>query len=180
MKKISFLICCILFINTGCKAQGLLDQVKTSNCLIKGFTSPYTLKAASIYNDIDGQLIMNLYADSIEGAGHIVTIIASKNEWLRLNCECLSEGTFAWIKGGSVGTATRNYNDEPIFLYQKPNKESNVVGELHGQQIVLIYGGSENWAYVKGKGKNGKEVEGWLEPEMQCPSPYTTCPTPEY
>jgi len=182
MKKISFIILCILFISSGCKAQSQssLNQIKTAKCKLQGFTSPFSIEATNVYNDLNGQIIMTLYADSIEGAGHIITIIASKKEWLKLDCESISEGTFAWIKGGKVGTATRNYNNEVIPLYQEPDKKSKVVSELHGQQIVLIYGGSGHWAYIKGKGKDGKEVEGWLEPEMQCPNPYTTCPTPVY
>ncbi len=180
MKKISFIILCFLFVSSGCNAQNSLNQAKRTECKLQGFTNPFTIEATNVYNDIDGQIIMTLYTDSIEGAGHIVTVIASEKGWLKLECECFSEGTFAWIKGGEIGTATRNYNNEVIPLYQEPDKKSKIVSELYGQQIVLIYGGSRHWAYVKGKEKDGKEVEGWLEPEMQCPNPYTTCPTPIY
>ena len=48
----------------------------------------------------------------------------------------------------------------------KTNKE-------HTAPIFNING---DWLYVSLKEENGKKVFGWLEPEMQCGSPFTTCP----
>lgn len=171
MKKLSLLLSCIYFTCLSCYPQS--DEGK---CQLKGFTTA----DINIYNEIDGVIIMQLYLPyGIEGAEHVFDIVKAKGTWLKISIPTLHNST-AWIHAGSLNTATRNYNNEPIPLYQEPDKESKVVGELHGQQIVLIYGGLGNWAYIKGKGKAGKEVEGWLEPEMQCPNPYTTCPTPVY
>lgn len=167
MGKLNFLLSCIYFINISCYSQ--TDEVK---CQLKGFTT----SDIKIYNEIDGVIIMQLYLPhGVEGAEHVFDITNTKGSWMKISIPTLHNST-AWIHAGNLSTATRNYKDESIPLYQKTNKESKVVGELHGQQIVHIYGGSGNWAYVKGKGKNGIEVEGWLEPEMQCANPYTTCP----
>lgn len=160
----------ILFVDL--KAQ----TSKYKDCDLNAFTSPISIKAVNVYNEINGQIIMRLYADSIEGAGHIVSIIASKDGWLRIKSDCFSVGSFAWIKGGNLGLSTRNYNNEPISLYEEPNKNSKVINELFEQQIVLIFEADGQWAYIKGKGENGIDIIGWLEPEMQCPNPYTTCP----
>jgi hypothetical protein len=40
----------------------------------------------------------------------------------------------------------------------------------------MILDACKDWVYVKGENNNGKEVRGWLEPDMQCGNPYTTCP----
>lgn len=159
-------------ISSGCKSQSSLTQDKLTKCKLQGFT----IADINVYNEINGVIIMQFYLPyGIEGAENIFNIQKAKGSWLKISIPTLHNST-AWINAGGLGTATRNYDNKPILLYQKPDKKSKTVSELHGQQIVLIYGCSGHWAYVKGKGKDGKEVEGWLEPEMQCPNPYTTCP----
>jgi uncharacterized protein YgiM (DUF1202 family) len=62
------------------------------------------------------------------------------------------------------------------MLYQGPTKKSSKAGVLDKEQTVMILDACKDWVYVKGENNNGKEVRGWLEPDMQCGNPYTTCP----
>jgi hypothetical protein len=171
MKYLGIILIAILACNTS-NSQDRTYQ----KCEIRAFTSPFTKDALSIYNEIDEQVIISFYVDSLELTGHIVSVIASKDGWLQISTDGFSEGLFAWVKGGKLGVATRNYNGETIFLYKEPTKEAKALGYITEQQIVAIYAGNKQWALVKAKNKNGEWIEGWLESEMQCGNPYTICP----
>uniref|UniRef100_UPI00259A829A SH3 domain-containing protein n=1 Tax=Carboxylicivirga marina TaxID=2800988 RepID=UPI00259A829A len=80
-----------------------------------------------------------------------------------------------WIYGGLVSVNTRNYEGQNINLYSKPNKISSVKNILKGERTVSIIDVCGQWAYVRFRDESGNSIEGWLEPEMQCGSPYTTC-----
>jgi len=83
-----------------------------------------------------------------------------------------------WIKKDTnIGTFAKNYSQkEKLNLYSKPNKKSKINSNVPNwtNQLYVIEKCSEKWVYVKIKYK-GKIKEGWLEPEMQCDNPYTTC-----
>jgi hypothetical protein len=83
-----------------------------------------------------------------------------------------------WIeKANFIGTHARNYSPEDTLqLYEKANINSNI------KSIVLNWNNdwyqitscSKSWVYVK-LNLNGTIKEGWLDPEMQCNNPFTTC-----
>jgi hypothetical protein len=83
-----------------------------------------------------------------------------------------------WIKKDTnIGTFAKNYSPkEKLNLYSEPNKKSKINSIVPNwtNQLYVIEKCSEKWVYVKVKYK-GKIKEGWLEPEMQCDNPYTTC-----
>jgi hypothetical protein len=169
MRRVHLLFSCLFFLCLSCYGQN-----KEGQCQLYGFN----VRDINIYNEVDGKVIMKIFLPfGIEGAEHVFNIIETRDEWLQIIIPTLHSSS-AWIRSGSLCIATRNYYNETISLYKEPNKESKEVGKLHEQQIVFLYGGFETWAFVKGKGKDGIDVEGWLEPDMQCPNPYTTCPTP--
>jgi len=167
MKRIVSVFILVSVITLGCSSQSLQEK----KCV-----EAFNTTDVDIYNEINGVVIMKLFLPySIEGAEHIIKIIAAKESWLKIEIPTLFNAT-AWVNAGSFSIATRNYQNEAISLYQKPDTEALVVGEFKQQQLVKIYSVNKSWALVKAKDKNGNWIEGWLEPEMQCSNPYTTCP----
>jgi len=142
MKNIILILGFICFLNIDC-----YSQEKQNKCQIQGFTT----SNIDIFNEINGTVIMKLYLPyGVEGAEHIFDIKQANDKWLQIEIPTLYN-LAAWIHAGDLSVATRNYNNEPISLYQKANKESKIKGVLKGQQIVKIYSGDGHWAYVKGK-----------------------------
>ncbi len=76
---------------------------------------------------------------------------------------------------GDLAINTRNYDGLEFLLYKFPNRDSEVSGSSSREQTVSVYDISHGWLFVKGEDDNGCHIEGWLPPEMQCPSVWTTC-----
>ena len=96
----------------------------------------------------------------------MVEISSSEKDWLKLK-----EG--GWVYAPLFAVASRNYREKEIlYLNAEPNTESETVAEYTSEQEFSILGCNGDWLFVKGK--DGKK--GWLNPEMQCPNPLTTCP----
>lgn len=81
-----------------------------------------------------------------------------------------------YVKKGDIAVNTRNYNGKTLNLYKEPNKESAIIYKTNKEHTAPIFNINGDWLYVSLKEENGKKVFGWLEPEMQCGSPFTTCP----
>lgn len=81
-----------------------------------------------------------------------------------------------YVKKGSVAVNTRNYSGEILNLYSEPDTTSEIVFQTDKVQTLPIYDINGHWLYVKLKDMNGRVVFGWLEPDMQCGSPFTSCP----
>jgi hypothetical protein len=146
-------------------------QKNESICNLEGFLLHNNNEPIDLFNKINGQKIKKIYPDE-EGAGLIAKIIGHNDGWIQINLNDQQ----GWIQSDKIGTATRNYDDSELNLYSESSKSSEKSGVLFGEQIVIIIGCSGDWALVKGKDKQGNIISGWLEPGMQCPSPYTTCP----
>ena len=89
---------------------------------------------------------------------------------------CMSGKSFTgWIrKKAFVGIYTRNYSSM-LHLYTKMDTNSKV------RSTALCHGGffpvskcENRWVYVK-QMIDRIEIEGWIDPQMQCDNPYTTC-----
>lgn len=81
-----------------------------------------------------------------------------------------------YVKKGSIAVNTRNYSGEILNLYSGPDTTSEIVFQTDKVQTLPIYDINGHWLYVKLKDMNGRVVFGWLEPDMQCGSPFTSCP----
>ena len=74
---------------------------------------------------------------------------------------------------------SEGYYAKPLILYSRPSETSPVLHTLdyyldgNGMCPVLDYHGE--WLKVRCV-LRGKVYTGWIPPEMQCSSPYTTCP----
>lgn len=154
-----------------CSCQ-VADEQQCSEVNMKAFTHHFEDKL-SIYKNINGALLNEI--DSDEEAGWIVEIIGVNEDYFEININDLNIYG-VWVLKPSLGLNTRNYDGQSISLYREPTKKSDEVARLDEEQTVMILDACKDWAYIKGKSKDGKEVEGWLEPSMQCGNPYTTCP----
>ena len=104
-------------------------------------------------------------------AGIEVNIVGALNNALKVEIS----GEYLFCKKGDLAINTRNYDNSPYILYNMPHKNSISVGKSYKQQTLRIYDINNGWLYVKGKDDNGKIIQGWLPPEMQCPSVWTNC-----
>lgn len=137
---------------------------------IKGFTDAQ-MKRLTLYKNVNGDVLKEIMPD--EETGWMSQIIKSDGDYLQIKIQDLN--LKGWVKKGSLYLNTRNYDGQDIVLYKRANKSSEINGLLKGEQMVKVIDGCGKWALVEGAGKNGK-IKGWIEPNMQCGNPYTTCP----
>ena len=76
---------------------------------------------------------------------------------------------------GDLAINTRNYDGTEFILYKLPDRDSDVSGSSSREQTLRVYNISGDWLFVKGEDDKGRPIEGWIPPEMQCPSVWTTC-----
>jgi len=104
--------------------------------------------------------------------GPIVGIIGSQGKWMLIDrAESIeSEELFkgkGWVYGLLLGTSTRY----KVKVLKDPKPKSQVIGSIAAEEEVKIVGCKGGWARVQ-----YGNLEGWIEPESQCPNPVTTCP----
>lgn len=143
-----------------------------SEIKVRAFTHHFEEKLL-IYKNQNGDLLSKIDPD--EEAGWIVEIVGVDGDYFKVNIDDLDLNN-VWVLKKSLSLNTRNYDGQSIILYQDPTKKSGKVGLLDKEQTVMILDACKDWVYIKGESINGKEVRGWLEPDMQCGNPYTTCP----
>lgn len=111
----------------------------------------------------------------------IVTIVGSKGNWLKIsqvsifNGEEVLKKIDGWVYAPLIGTSTRddNYNDYQNIttLREKPDHSSRTIANIPVDLTVPLLGCRGDWVKIR-----YNNMEGWLSPEGQCPSPVTTCP----
>jgi hypothetical protein len=77
-----------------------------------------------------------------------------------------------WIAASMVGTSVKgspNYN-APANLYATPSKKSKKVGTIPSEEGAKLLDCQGGWIKTSYKGRTG-----WLSPDNQCQSPWTTC-----
>ena len=130
-----------------------------------------------IYDNANGKVIARL--PPAEEAGHIVKIIDIDGDFLKVEFEFIKEtnlkSKYGWVKKGTLGLVTRNYDNQKLNLYDKPSLDSSTSSVLEKEQIVRVLYACNKWAYVETISE-GDVKRGWLQPDMQCGNPYTTCP----
>lgn len=110
---------------------------------------------------------------SENNAGVMLELIYSLDDCL---CVKIGDETPLYCPKGSLAINTRNYNDTLLVLYQYPDSDSEISGFSSLQQTVRIYGIEGDWLYVKAIDDQNIECYGWIPPEMQCFTPWTSCP----
>jgi len=140
---------------------------------VGAFTHYYSNEKLDIYNEpVSGKVLKKIDPD--EEAGYIVHIIGVENDFFKVSFEDL-ELKNVWVKKGTLGLVTRNYDNQKLNLYDKPSIDSSTSSVLEKEQIVRVLDACNKWAYVETISE-GDVKRGWLQPDMQCGNPYTTCP----
>jgi uncharacterized protein YgiM (DUF1202 family) len=104
--------------------------------------------------------------------GPIVSIVGSNGKWMLIDsAESMdSEEVFkgsGWVYGLLLGTSTRY----KVNVRKEPRMKSQVIGTIAAEEEVKLTGCKGGWARIQ-----YGNLEGWIEPEAQCPNPVTTCP----
>jgi uncharacterized protein YgiM (DUF1202 family) len=126
--------------------------------------------------DKNGRILGSL----VKGEDEIMVEITatSGTGWLKFaNAEggasgdAIFKGT-GWVFATMLGTGTKGYPnyDSPARLFATPSKKGKVLRQIPAEDEVTILDCSGSWAKVRYQGTTG-----WLAPENQCGSPFTTC-----
>jgi len=107
-------------------------------------------------------------------AGVVVDLTASQGDWVQLTHAESPQGVefqgTGWIYSQLLGTSTRGYGSGGVSVYQSANTQSTAIGRIPEQTSVKLLSCDRTWALVEYKG-----LKGWIAPDAQCPSPFTTC-----
>ncbi len=107
-------------------------------------------------------------------AGVVVDLTASQGGWVQLTRAESPQGVefqgTGWIYSQLLGTSTRGYGSGGVSVYQSANTQSAAIGRISEQSSVKLLSCDRTWALVEYKG-----LKGWIPPDAQCPSPFTTC-----
>lgn len=155
-------------------------SVSSQNCnesRIESFLNDPDTTGTNMRNSPNGEVIYVIKNDLKMEIIETFEILKSKNNWLYVitTDNGNQEERRGWIYGGLISVNTRNYEGQDINLYTKPNFSSSVKNILKGERTVNIIEVCGQWAYIRYTDESGNVIEGWLEPGMQCGSPYTTC-----
>src|SRR5215213_1443493 len=125
--------------------------------------------------DKNGRILTSLK----RGAGDISLDIigTSGNGWVKItNAWHGDEGDLfkdkGWVFASMLATGTRGYPnyDSPSKLYASASKNSKALIVVPAEAEVALVDCAGRWAKVRYSGTTG-----WLAPENQCGSPFTTC-----
>ncbi len=111
-----------------------------------------------------------------------IHIVGAKNGWLKIDFWENGEGVQTklkkggWVYGKLVATSIRGYEEGGTNVYMAPSNSSTSNGKFLAEMEVNLLGCQGEWLQVEGKAVDGSTAKGWLEPEEQCPTPFTTCP----
>ena len=166
------LIIIFLLIFISCQSQ---------NCDCEGFIDWESNKIINIYSDSSGKTkIAELQNDLDDEDFLLFKIMASDNNYFKVEIGgAMNENRITgWIKKiKEIAVYDRNYLDsETLNLYSEPTIESKIKNKVteYQTEYYTIKDCKGKWIYVH-REKDGEVIEGWLEPTMQCPNPYTTC-----
>jgi len=126
----------------------------------------------------NGKVVMTL----LDTCSYILDITEPRNGWWKITeIECAEEATNIalegsptqqyWIHNSVIGSTTRNYGNQKWCLRSKPSIKGKPTYWFIDSIIVHPINVSGDWVKVKCNGHIG-----WIEYEMLCFNPLTTCP----
>lgn len=150
-----------------------------SKCNCNGLVNVEFKGKINVYNKPNGKIIKTYNHDFKNESFLIFTIDKDSAGYFLVEIEnALSSNKSGkgWVKkSNELGVYARNYSN-PLSLYSKPSLKSplkSVIADWNNG-LYVISRCSGKWAYVRLMDK-GQMKEGWMEPNMQCANPYTTC-----
>lgn len=136
-------------------------------------------KGTNVRESPGGKVIKVLQRD----ANWMIDLCEAWNGWFRISPEIDSAEDDAidlktdncWVHGSLVASSTRNYDNQTLKFYAKPDSKSAVTFTVSDEVQVTFVDVTNEWAKVCYTDKNGKKLIGWIELEWLCGNPYTTC-----
>ena len=154
---------------------------QSQNCDCEGFIDWESDRIIQIYSDSNGKTKITELQNDLENEDFLIfKILESNKEYFKVEIgRAMSENRITgWIKKiKEIAVYDRNYSDsETLILYTEPKKESKIKTKVseYRTDYYTIKDCNGKWIYAY-REKEGEILEGWLEPKMQCPNPYTTC-----
>ena len=151
--------------STKCNCSALVDPKYTDNIIV--FDKPDGKPIKELKNNIKDQNNLTLTIDKDSSIFFHVAIGFALTDNSNLK---------GWVKKSNViGIYARNYNDT-LLLFSKPDLKSKINSTIPNwtNQLYVIDKCYNDWVFVTIKYK-GQIKKGWLQPDKQCSSPYTTC-----
>lgn len=125
--------------------------------------------------DKNGKILSTLVKDDTEISLDIIG--TAGNGWVKItNAWHGDRGDIfkdtGWVFATMLATGTKGYPNyaSTAKLYSTQSKTSKVLMQIPSEDEVIILDCDGRWVKVSYKGTNG-----WLAPENQCGSPFTTC-----
>lgn len=154
---------------------------QSQNCDCEGFIDWESDKTITVYSDSYGNTVIAELKNDIKNEDFLIfRILESNKDYFKVEIgRAMSETRISgWIKKISeIAVYDRNYSEsETLNLYTEPNSNSKVKTKVteYSTYYYTIKDCKGKWIYAY-REKNGKIFQGWLDPTMQCSSPYTTC-----
>jgi uncharacterized protein YgiM (DUF1202 family) len=106
-----------------------------------------------------------------------VNVLGMKGNWLLVSVVSPREQKVdfkgeGWVFSSLLGVSSQGYGKKSLSLYSKPSVRSSIVGKISSNSGATVLGCSGKWLRVE---TLNNQVKGWLEPNQQCASAYTTC-----
>lgn len=170
MKRYFFIIYCILY------SIGLFSQVKEYVGAFLDWEYEYPIP---VYDQPNGNLIGYLENDIEEEFFVHIKIYERKENMFRITARLDFWGEqklSGWIDVFESIVLTSRAAQGNLKLYEDPSYDSKVqcIVKPYDPGTYSIIDVHGDWAKVK-RTLHGKVYEGWMPPEMQCDSAYTTC-----
>jgi len=151
---------------------GIMSKAQV-NAWINDNNPPTNIRSAA-----NGKVVMSLP----DTCSYMIGLTSPKNGWWRVEwIEAAEEATEIELKGSSSGTywihnsvvacSTRNYGNARYCLRDKPSKKGKATYWFTDEQLVHPVSFNGYWVEVVLDGHKG-----WIENEMLCDNPLTTCP----
>lgn len=170
MKYLLFVIG-LVYNGVSCSSQ-VIEQPESCKCDLSSYTLSEPDIPARIALKPDGFEVMKLqfpYGEDNENSFFFFEVSQCQEGWLKIFVE--DARSYYWIEPKRLATTGREFG---FKLYSSPKGKELIYSSKQGGFLTIL-GCDGKWALVEFKTEGGKVIKGWIAPEDQCPTPYTTC-----
>ena len=169
MRKLIFLLALFCVFQFG-------HKTKEVECNTSAFWSYTTKDSLPLYDSPGGKIIRFLKNDPANDDYVVFAIHRKRGNALEVTAYTFDIKNPGWIYlNDSICVFSRAYQGN-LKLYKEPTEESGIscIIEEYDPDMYSVIDCYKDWLKVK-RILHGKVYIGWMPPEMQCPSVYTTC-----